>query len=178
MTESFYRCPNGDCPSHETRHPEAAADALKRTCPVCQTALKLDSPEAVSVSEHLHPGRFEVLLTDIVMPEFDGMQVLREVVEKRAFARLVTEICVLLDKSDDPDARDASRLLADLSHICLASSLDTFEFLNLKWQGLQSWYKEGRASKVEPEKAGEDQKQIQQRGATKKKKSQRRLTLV
>lgn len=101
-----------------------------------------------------------------------------EVVEKRAFARLVTEICVLFDKSDDPDARDASRLLADLSHICLASSLDTFEFLNLKWQGLQSWYKEGRASKVEPEKAGEDQKQMQQREATKKKKSQRRLTLV
>jgi signal transduction histidine kinase len=35
------------------------------------------------VSEHLHPGRFELLITDIVMPDFDGMQVLREVVEVR-----------------------------------------------------------------------------------------------
>mmetsp|Transcript_15341 Transcript_15341/g.44391 ORF Transcript_15341/g.44391 Transcript_15341/m.44391 type:complete len:493 (-) Transcript_15341:156-1634(-) len=101
-----------------------------------------------------------------------------EVIEKRAFARLVTEICSLLVKSDDPDAREASKLLADLSHICLASSLDTFEFLNLKWQGLQSWYKEGRASKVEAEKAGEDAKQTQRREVIKKKKSQRRLTLV
>ena len=32
---------------------------------------------------HLRPGRFEVLVTDIVMPEFDGMHVLREVVEAR-----------------------------------------------------------------------------------------------
>lgn len=32
---------------------------------------------------HLHPGCFEVLITDIVMPEFDGLQILREVVEKR-----------------------------------------------------------------------------------------------
>jgi signal transduction histidine kinase len=35
------------------------------------------------VSEQLYPGRFELLITDIVMPEFDGMQVLREVVEVR-----------------------------------------------------------------------------------------------
>ena len=35
------------------------------------------------VEEHLHPGRFEVLVTDIVMPDFDGMKVLREVVEGR-----------------------------------------------------------------------------------------------
>lgn len=35
------------------------------------------------VSQHLYPGRFEVLVTDIVMPEFDGMKVLREVVETR-----------------------------------------------------------------------------------------------
>lgn len=34
--------------------------------------------------EHvLWPGRFEVLITDIVMPDFDGMKVLAEVVEKR-----------------------------------------------------------------------------------------------
>lgn len=33
--------------------------------------------------EHLQPGRFEVLVTDIVMPSFDGMQVLREVVGVR-----------------------------------------------------------------------------------------------
>ncbi|MBM4059831.1 MAG: hybrid sensor histidine kinase/response regulator [Planctomycetes bacterium] len=35
------------------------------------------------VADHLRPGRFEVLVTDIVMPEFDGMKVLREVVEVR-----------------------------------------------------------------------------------------------
>lgn len=35
------------------------------------------------VQEHLHPGRFELLITDIVMPDFDGMKVLREVVEAR-----------------------------------------------------------------------------------------------
>jgi signal transduction histidine kinase len=36
-----------------------------------------------AVTEHLRPGRFEVLITDIVMPDFDGMKVLREVVEVR-----------------------------------------------------------------------------------------------
>jgi len=101
-----------------------------------------------------------------------------EVAEKRAFARLVTEICALLDKSDDPDAREANKLLADLSHICLASSLDTFEFLNLKWQGLKSWYTEGKIEKREAEKAGEDTKETQQREVIKKKKSERRLTLI
>lgn len=35
------------------------------------------------VEKHLHPGQFEVLITDIVMPEFDGMKVLREVVTVR-----------------------------------------------------------------------------------------------
>ncbi|MBM3961340.1 MAG: response regulator [Planctomycetes bacterium] len=35
------------------------------------------------VEHHLHPGRFEVLITDIVMPDFDGLQVLREVAEVR-----------------------------------------------------------------------------------------------
>jgi len=35
------------------------------------------------VQEHLHPGAFDLLLSDIVMPEFDGMQVLHEVVERR-----------------------------------------------------------------------------------------------
>jgi signal transduction histidine kinase len=33
--------------------------------------------------EHLQPGRFDVLVTDIVMPTFDGMRVLREVVAVR-----------------------------------------------------------------------------------------------
>lgn len=36
-----------------------------------------------AVAENLRPGRFEVLITDIVMPDFDGMKVLREVVEVR-----------------------------------------------------------------------------------------------
>jgi len=36
-----------------------------------------------AVAEHLQPGGFEMLITDIVMPEFDGMKVLREVVEVR-----------------------------------------------------------------------------------------------
>ncbi len=35
------------------------------------------------IEAHLHPGAFDLLLTDIVMPEFDGMQVLREVVQRR-----------------------------------------------------------------------------------------------
>ena len=36
-----------------------------------------------AVETHLRPGRFECLVTDIVMPEVDGMQVLREVVDNR-----------------------------------------------------------------------------------------------
>tara|TARA_R110002072_G_scaffold25443_6_gene85141 strand:+ start:88481 stop:89572 length:1092 start_codon:yes stop_codon:yes gene_type:complete len=42
--------------------------------------------QAVSFAEadeHLQPGRFDVLVTDIVMPSFDGMRVLREVVSVR-----------------------------------------------------------------------------------------------
>jgi signal transduction histidine kinase len=35
------------------------------------------------VERHLWPGGFDVLVTDIVMPDFDGLQVLREVVETR-----------------------------------------------------------------------------------------------
>ena len=35
------------------------------------------------IEAHLHPGGFDLLLSDIVMPEFDGMQVLREVVQRR-----------------------------------------------------------------------------------------------
>lgn len=35
------------------------------------------------VEGQLWPGRFELLVTDIVMPDFDGMKVLREVVEVR-----------------------------------------------------------------------------------------------
>lgn len=35
------------------------------------------------VESHLWPGQFELLVTDIVMPLFDGMHVLREVVEIR-----------------------------------------------------------------------------------------------
>jgi len=35
------------------------------------------------VSDHLRPGCFEVLITDIVMPEFNGMKILHEVVENR-----------------------------------------------------------------------------------------------
>ena len=35
------------------------------------------------VEEHLYPGRFEVLISDIFMPTFDGMKVLHEVVGVR-----------------------------------------------------------------------------------------------
>ena len=43
----------------------------------------LRGPNFQAVEQHLRPGRFEVLITDIVMPDFDGMKVLREVVETR-----------------------------------------------------------------------------------------------
>lgn len=43
----------------------------------------LRGPSFQAVEQHLRPGRFEVLITDIVMPDFDGMKVLREVVELR-----------------------------------------------------------------------------------------------
>ena len=33
--------------------------------------------------EHLRPGRFDVLISDIVMPDYDGLKVLHEVVETR-----------------------------------------------------------------------------------------------
>ncbi len=36
------------------------------------------------VAEQLRPGRFDLLVTDIVMPGMDGLEVLREVVERRA----------------------------------------------------------------------------------------------
>ena len=36
-----------------------------------------------AVEAHLKPGLFDVLVTDIVMPQFDGMKVLLEVVENR-----------------------------------------------------------------------------------------------
>jgi signal transduction histidine kinase len=35
------------------------------------------------VEAHLHPGGFDVLVSDILMPEFDGVQILREVVDGR-----------------------------------------------------------------------------------------------
>lgn len=35
------------------------------------------------VEAHLHPGGFDLLLSDIVMPDFDGMQVLHEVAHRR-----------------------------------------------------------------------------------------------
>jgi signal transduction histidine kinase len=43
----------------------------------------LRGPSFAAVAEHLRPGRFEVLITDIVMPDFDGMKVLQEVVGER-----------------------------------------------------------------------------------------------
>lgn len=46
----------------------------------------LDVIQANSFAEaepHLRPGRFDVLITDIVMPGYDGMRVLHEVVEVR-----------------------------------------------------------------------------------------------
>lgn len=35
------------------------------------------------VERHLQPGQFDLLVCDILMPDFDGLQVLREVVERR-----------------------------------------------------------------------------------------------
>lgn len=36
-----------------------------------------------AIEQHVRPGAFEVMISDIVMPDFDGMKVLREVVEVR-----------------------------------------------------------------------------------------------
>ena len=54
------------------------------------------------VQEHLQPGRFEVLITDIVMPDYDGIRVLHEVVE----ARGCQEPVILI--TGDPNLETAS----------------------------------------------------------------------
>ncbi|MFM1874039.1 MAG: hypothetical protein RL398_3461, partial [Planctomycetota bacterium] len=54
------------------------------------------------VSQHLWPGKFEMLITDIVMPEFDGMKVLVEVVQ----TRLCQEPVILI--TGEPNLETAS----------------------------------------------------------------------
>jgi signal transduction histidine kinase len=36
-----------------------------------------------AIEQHVRPGQFEVMISDIVMPDFDGMRVLHEVVQER-----------------------------------------------------------------------------------------------
>ncbi len=55
-----------------------------------------------AVSDHLWPGKFEIVITDIVMPEFDGMKVLSEVVQ----ARLCQEPVILI--TGEPNLETAS----------------------------------------------------------------------
>ncbi len=55
-----------------------------------------------AVSQHLWPGKFEILVTDIVMPEFDGMKVLSEVVQ----TRLCQEPVILI--TGEPNLETAS----------------------------------------------------------------------
>lgn len=55
------------------------------------------------VEQHLRPGRFDVLVTDIVMPDFDGLQVLREVVAERGCQEPVILI------TGDPNVESASQ---------------------------------------------------------------------
>jgi len=54
------------------------------------------------VSHQLWPGKFEMLITDIVMPEFDGMKVLAEVVQ----TRLCQEPVILI--TGEPNLETAS----------------------------------------------------------------------
>ncbi|MCA8950501.1 MAG: response regulator [Planctomycetes bacterium] len=58
------------------------------------------------VSDQLYPGRFEVLVTDIVMPEFDGMHVLREVVEARGCQE---PVCLITGEPNLETASEAVR---------------------------------------------------------------------
>ena len=54
------------------------------------------------VEQHLRPGRFDVLITDIVMPDYDGIRVLHEVVEVRGCQEPVILI------TGDPNLETAS----------------------------------------------------------------------
>ena len=58
------------------------------------------------VEDRLHPGNFEVLITDIVMPEGSGLDVLREAVEGR---RCREPVLLITGQPDVDSAAEAVR---------------------------------------------------------------------
>lgn len=61
------------------------------------------------VEHELWPGRFDVLITDIIMPEVDGLEVLREVVERRGCAE---PVLLITGEPNIESAAEAVRLHA------------------------------------------------------------------
>ena len=61
------------------------------------------------VEDELWPGRFDVLITDIIMPEMDGLAVLREVVETRGCAE---PVLLITGEPNIESAAEAVRLHA------------------------------------------------------------------
>lgn len=43
----------------------------------------IDAGSFAEIERHVQPGQFDLLVSDILMPDFDGLHVLREVVERR-----------------------------------------------------------------------------------------------
>ena len=83
------------------------------------------------VDEHLRPGRFEMLVTDIVMPEFDGMKVLREVVETRGCQEPVVLI------TGEPNLETASEAVRRSAFDYVAKPVTKDKLLEVVARGLR-----------------------------------------
>ena len=81
--------------------------------------------------EHLQPGRFEVLVTDIVMPAFDGMQTLHEVVN----VRQCQEPVILI--TGDPNLETASQAVRNGAFDYLQKPVTKDRFFEVVNRGLR-----------------------------------------